>query len=66
MLPTMVTYEMVKMKIEEDLQQAARERRAREAVGTRPHAIDFTSVKDRIRVRFLGGHRGDRPATAGA
>lgn len=65
MLPTMVTYEMVKMKIEEDLQQAARERRAREAVGTRPRAIDFTSVAGRIRVRLLGGRPG-RPAQAGA
>ena len=65
MLP-MYTYEMVKIKIEEELQQAARERRAREAAGPRPHAIDFASVGRRIRVQLLGGPRPDQPATAGA
>jgi hypothetical protein len=63
MLPT---YEFVKIKIEEDLQHAARERRAREAVSSRPRAIDFASVGERIRVRLLGGPRAGRPAGAGA
>lgn len=65
MLP-MTTYEMVKIKIEEELQQAARERRAREAAGPRPQTIDFTAVARRIRVQLLGGRRGGRPAQAGA
>ena len=62
MLPT---YEFLKIKIEEDLQQAARERRARDAVASRPRPIDFSSVSERIRVRLLGGRLG-RPAGAGA
>jgi hypothetical protein len=65
MLPTMATYEMVKLKIEEELQQAARERRAREAAAARPHAIDFASVGQRIRIQLLG-RGGPRPADAGA
>ena len=65
MLPTMATYEMVKLKIEEELQQAARERRAREAAADRPHAIDFASVGQRIRIPLLG-RGGPRPAGAGA
>ena len=65
MLPT-TTYEMVKIKIEEELQQAARERRAREAASPRPHVIDFASVGRRLRVQLLGGPRTDRPAAAGA
>ncbi len=65
MLP-MMTYELVKMKIDEDLQQAARERRAREAVRNRARPIDFASVGERIRVRLFGGPRLGRPAGAGA
>jgi hypothetical protein len=63
MLPT---YEFVKIKIEEDLQQAARERRAREAVISRPRPIDFAAFGERIRDRLLGGPRPGRPAAAGA
>ena len=65
MLPT-TTYTMVKMKIEEELQQAARERRAREAAGPRPKTIDFASLGRRIRVQLQGGPGADRPAAAGA
>jgi hypothetical protein len=63
---SMTTYEMVKIKIEEELQQAARERRAREAAGPRPQTIDFAAIGRRIRVRFLGGTGADRPASATA
>jgi len=65
MLPTTTTYQMVKLKIEEELQQAARERRAREAAAARPQAIDFASLGQRIRIQLLG-RGGTRPAGAGA
>jgi hypothetical protein len=61
-----VTYDMVKYKIEEELQYAARQRRAREAVRDRPRAIDFSGLRDRIRVRLLGAGGGRPAAPAGA
>jgi hypothetical protein len=65
MIP-MATYELVKMKIEEDLRQAALERRAREAASSVPRPIDFAAVRARIRVRLLGGPGSGRPANATA
>ena len=66
MHPTM-TGELAKIKIAEQLEYAARERRAREAVD-RPRSIDFSSLGQRLRVRLTGGTAlGGRPnATAGA
>ena len=63
-----ITYDMVKFKIEEELQYAARQRRAREAASDRPRSIDFSSIGQRLRVRLFGGPGfGGRPtAAAGA
>jgi hypothetical protein len=63
-----VTYDMVKFKIEEQLQQAARERLARSARSDRPRSIDFSSLGKRLKVRLFGGSAlGGRPtAAAGA
>jgi hypothetical protein len=62
-----VTYDMVKFKIEEQLQQAARERLARSARSDRPRSIDFSGLGRRLRVRLFGGPTiGSRPAGAGA
>lgn len=61
------TYDMVKYKIEEELQYAARQRLARDAVSDRPRSIDFSSIGQRLRVRLFGGPTlGGRAAAAGA
>jgi hypothetical protein len=62
------TYDMVKFKIEEELQRAARERLAQSARSGQPRSIDFSSLGRRIKVRLFGGSAlGGRPsATAGA
>jgi hypothetical protein len=63
-----VSYDMVKFKIEEELQWAARERLARSARSGQPRSIDFSSLGRRLKVRLFGGPAlGGRPsATAGA
>jgi hypothetical protein len=62
-----MTGELAKIKIAEQLEYAARERRVRDAVSDRPRSIDFSSLGQRLRVRFLGGPwGGGRPAPAGA
>jgi len=59
------TYDMVKFKIEEELQYAARQRLARDAVGDRPRSIDFSSIGHRLRVRlFSGPTLSGRPSAA--
>jgi hypothetical protein len=62
------TYDMVKFKIEEELQWAARERLAQSARSGQPRSIDFSSLGRRLKVRLFGGSAlGGRPsATAGA
>ena len=66
MHPT-IAYELVKIKIEEDLQYAARERLARAAGKDRPRAVDFSSLGQRLRARLGAGPRLGQPtATAGA
>jgi hypothetical protein len=63
-----VTYDMVKFKIEEELQWAARERLARSVRSDRPRAIDFATLGQRLKTRLFGGSAlGGRPtAAAGA
>jgi hypothetical protein len=63
-----ITHELVKIKIAEDLEYAARQRRAREAVSNRPRSIDFSTLGQRLRVRLLGGRAwgGGKPAGANA
>lgn len=57
------TYRLVQLKIEEDLQYAARERLARAARKDRPRSIEIVSLGERLRVRLFGGPRlGGRPA----
>jgi hypothetical protein len=51
----MMVHELAKMKIAEELEYAARQRRFRDAVGDRPRSIDFASIGHRLRVRLLGG-----------
>jgi hypothetical protein len=62
------TYDMVKFKIEEELQWAARERLARSARSGQARSIDFSSLGRRLKVRLFGGSAlGGRPtAAAGA
>ena len=61
------TYDLVKFRIEEELQYAARQRMARDACSDRPRAIDFSGIGRRLRVRLFGGPAiGGRPAAAGA
>lgn len=63
----MQTHELAKIKIAEELQYAARQRQAREAVSDRPRSIDFSNLGQRLRVRLFGGPAlGGRPAGAGA
>ena len=54
MHPQMV-HELAKIKIAEELEYAARMRRAREAVSDRPRSIDFSNLGQRLRIRLLGG-----------
>jgi len=62
-----VTYDMVKFKIEEELQWAARERLAQSVRSGQPRSIDFSTLGRRLKVRLFGGPAlGDRPAAAGA
>jgi hypothetical protein len=63
-----VTYDMVKFKIEEELQWAARERLAQSVRSAQPRSIDFASLGRRLKVRLFGGPAlGGRPtASAGA
>ena len=62
-----VTYDMVKFKIEEELQWAARERLAQSVRSRQPRSIDFSSLGRRLKVRLFGGPAvGGRPAGAGA
>jgi hypothetical protein len=49
------TYDMVKFKIEEELQHAARERLAQAARSDRPRSIDFSSIGQRLKARLFGG-----------
>jgi hypothetical protein len=67
MHPT-ITHELAKIKIAEELDYAARQRRAREAVSDRPRSIDFSSFGQRLKVRLFGGSAfGGKPtAQAGA
>jgi hypothetical protein len=62
------SHELAKIKIAEELEYAARQRRAREAVSDRPRSIDFSSLGQRLRVRLFGGPTlgGTPTATAGA
>jgi hypothetical protein len=63
-----VTYDMIKFKIEEELQWAARERLAQSARSGKPRSIDFSSLGRRLKVRLFGGSAlgGTPTATAGA
>jgi hypothetical protein len=62
-----VTYDMVKFKIEEELQWAARERLAQSVRSAQPRSIDFSTLGRRLKVRLFGGPAvGPRPAGAGA
>jgi hypothetical protein len=63
-----ISQELAKIKIAEELEYAARQRRAREAVSDRPRSIDFSSLGQRLRVRLFGGPAlGGKPtAHAGA
>ena len=65
---TMITYDMVKFRIDEELQHAARQRLARQARVDEPRSIDFASLGRRLRVRLFGKPTvGERPtANAGA
>ena len=67
MHPTM-THELARIKIADELEYAARQRRAREAMADRPRSIDFSTIGQRLKVRLLGGPAiSDKPAvTAGA
>jgi len=51
----LITHELAKIKIAEQLEYASRQRRAREAVSERPRSIDFSSLGQRLRVRLFGG-----------
>jgi hypothetical protein len=55
-----ITHELAKIKIAEELEYAARQRRAREAVSNQPRSIDFSTLGQRLKVKLLGG-----PAPAG-
>jgi hypothetical protein len=58
--------ELARVRIEEQLQYAERERLAQAARKDRPRSIDFSGLAERLRVRLFGGSAlGSRP-TAGA
>ena len=59
-----IAYDLAKMKIEEDQQQAARQRLARVVSKDRPRAIDFASLGRRLRVRLGAGSAFGRPSAA--
>jgi hypothetical protein len=63
-----ITHELAKIKIAEELEYAARQRRAREAVSNRSRSIDFSTLGQRLKVKLLGGPAlGGKPtAQAGA
>ena len=62
-----MTGELAKIKIAEELEYAARQRRARESVSSGPRSIDFSTLGQKLRVRLFGGPAlGGRPAGAGA
>jgi len=63
-----ITHELARIKIAEELEYAARERRAREAVSDRPRSIDFASLGRRLKVKLAGGPTlsGKPTAQAGA
>jgi hypothetical protein len=65
---TMITYDMVKFRIDEELRDAARQRLARQAASDERRSIDFTSLGRRLRVKLFGDPTvGGRPtASAGA
>jgi hypothetical protein len=67
MHPT-ISYDIVKFKIEEQMQSAARERLAQAARRDRPRSFDIRKLGERLRVRLFGGPLlGGRPtANAGA
>ena len=55
----------LRVPIDEELQYAARQRLARDAVGDRPRSIDFSSIGHRLRVRlFSGPTLSGRPSAA--
>jgi hypothetical protein len=63
----LMTHELAKIKIAEQLKYAEQERRARLAATDRPQWIDFSSIGQRLRARLSGGPAlGGKPATAGA
>ena len=64
----MVSYDLARNKIEEEMEYAARERLAQAARRDRPRSIDIATLGERLRVRLFGGPAlGGRPtATAGA
>jgi hypothetical protein len=51
---TMITYDMVKFRIDEELRYAARQRLARQAISDEPRSIDFAALGRRLRVRLFG------------
>lgn len=62
-----MTYDLVKIKIDEELRYAARQRQARQAISSRPRAIDFAGLGEKLRDRLFGGPGRNRPAAvAGA
>jgi hypothetical protein len=62
---TMITYDMVKFRIDEELQHAARQRLARQARIDEPRSIDFASLGRRLRVKLFGkAPVGGRPTAA--
>jgi hypothetical protein len=65
MHPIMV-HELAKIKIAEELEYAAKQRRFRDAVSDRPRSIDFSSIGERLRVRLFGGSAVGRTPTATA
>jgi len=64
----MMVHELARIKIAEELEYAARQRRARDAVSDRPRSIDFSSIGQKLRVRLFGGPAigGTPTAAAGA
>ena len=67
MHPTMA-YELVKIKIAEDLEYAARQRPPVRSSAIGRAGLDFSSIGQRLRVRLFGGPAlgGTPTATAGA
>jgi hypothetical protein len=57
-----IQHDMVKFKIEEQMQAAARERLAQAVRKDRPRSIDIATLGERLRVRLFGGPAlGGRP-----